>query len=239
MARSNAMIGYGTTWEMAHNATPDVVVSLSELINITTPVETDPTVDVTHMQSPNRQGESIAGMGASAEASVEGNYIPSSVTDLLLTQARGAGRYRVRVTYPNGAGKLFDASRTTYGTTTPVADRMTFNAAFATSGGVIAVPIAAPRNLVVPVLMNAAVAPKVGGIIELEDGDWAGAMYRTIKWEISDTGTATWTPIPNASGLVYIPTAAQVGKFIRASVEGSNDLFSTVVETASTIAVVA
>ena len=63
MAASNAAIGYGANVEVSTTGnSPDVLTTLDEITSITPPSSTSDQIDVTHMQSPNRRREFIAGL---------------------------------------------------------------------------------------------------------------------------------------------------------------------------------
>ncbi|WP_199925140.1 phage tail tube protein [Neorhizobium sp. SOG26] len=60
-------------------------------------------IDTTHMQSPGRRREYIAGLIDNGEASFEINYIPGSDTDILLRTLMDSGEtVQHRITFPNG-----------------------------------------------------------------------------------------------------------------------------------------
>lgn len=93
---SNAMIGYGARVFAGSD-------EIAECSNITPPnFETDD-VDVTHMQSPNRTREFIAGLTDPGEASFEINWVPSSATDILLLGLKTSGATVTwKFQWPNG-----------------------------------------------------------------------------------------------------------------------------------------
>lgn len=104
---SDAMIGYGGKVYVesagSPNQSPPDYHELSEVTNITPPnFETDD-VDVTHMQSPNRTREFVAGLVDPGEASFEMNWIPGSETDIILLDLKTAGTtVNWKMQWPNG-----------------------------------------------------------------------------------------------------------------------------------------
>lgn len=136
---TNASLGYGSTFEMWNvDAGPPAYVTLAEVFAITPPNESTDLVDVTHMQSPDRRRETIAGFTDGGEGTVEMNFVPGSATDALIRAVRTAGdNVSCRITFPNGATWTFDASVTGYEIDNPVDDRMTATLTFAASGSVV------------------------------------------------------------------------------------------------------
>lgn len=71
--------------------------SLTELVEVksfTLPNGTVEQLDATHLKSPGRRREKIAGMIDDGDLSVTLNYVPGSVTDLLIMQAFTEGDIR-------------------------------------------------------------------------------------------------------------------------------------------------
>jgi len=130
MPDSAALLGYGSIFQIVSDSSPDLYVELAEIKSITPPsVEVD-TVEVTHMQSPNRFREYISGLQDGGEASFEMNFIPGSTSDdrifELLNLGVGVSRRRAcRISYPNGVTWSFNAEVTGYEPDVPFDDAMT------------------------------------------------------------------------------------------------------------------
>lgn len=229
MADTEARIGYGTVLEIALVATPTDFTYIRETYNATPPSDKDDQVDATHFQSPNRYREFIAGLTDAGEASVEMNYVPGSPTDRFLTSIKSK-RLIVRLTFPNGVQIIFMASRSGYERSVPNDDKMTATLTLKVSGEPVITEPAAPINLIAPTIAGTA---KVGIPLTVDGGAWAGAMEVTYQWK------ADFANISSATGASYVPVVGNVGKKITVVVTGKNDVFSTVVPTAETIAVVA
>jgi predicted secreted protein len=134
-----ADIGHSSRFEIVSDSSPDLYVALDEVRNITPPTLTLDTVDVTHMQSPNRYRERISGLIDPGEASCEINYVPGGTTDdrlrELLNLPAGTTRSRaMRISFPNGATMSFTAEVSSYEPTVPVDDAMTATVNFLVSG---------------------------------------------------------------------------------------------------------
>jgi hypothetical protein len=140
MAESEAMLGYGSTFEIATSGiSPTEYVSLGEILSITSPSANVDMIDVTHMQSPNRTREFISGLIDPGECSFEMNYIPDSAGDLelreILAITTGATRRRqCRIRYPNGVTTTFSGELQTYEKTIPLDDKMTATVNFKVTG---------------------------------------------------------------------------------------------------------
>lgn len=123
---TNARLGYGTTIELADGSSPEAYVTLGEVTNATPPGDTVDQIDATHMQSPNRRREFIAGLIDGGEGSFDMNYDPGSVTDDLINAWLVSGEQRnLRLTYPNLVTETFPATPSSYTRTAPVDDKMT------------------------------------------------------------------------------------------------------------------
>ncbi len=130
MPASNALLGYGSVFQIVSDTSPDLYVELAEIKSITPPSISVDQVEVTHMQSPNRYREFISGLLDGGEASFEMNFIPGSTSDdrlfELLNLPTGVSRRRAcRISYPNGVTWSFEAEVTGYEPDIPFDDAMT------------------------------------------------------------------------------------------------------------------
>jgi len=130
MPDSGALLGYGSVFQIVSDSSPDLYVELAEIKSITPPSVDVDTVEVTHMQSPNRYREYISGLQDGGEASFEMNFIPGSTSDdrlfELLNLGVGVSRRRAcRISYPNGVTWSFNAEVTGYEPDVPFDDAMT------------------------------------------------------------------------------------------------------------------
>ena len=236
MPDTEAMIGYGSTFEMADLATPTDFTYIAEAYNLTPPSETTDTVDTTHMQSPNKTREFIDGLTDPGEASFEMNLVPGSSSDRALMAAKGKRKW-CRITFPNGVQILYIGIRQGYEKAAPTDDKMTATVTWKVSGEPILTDVTAPRAIVDPLVSGVA---KVGAPLTLDAGIWAGAVDFSVQWELDTDGSGTtWNDIAGETGRAYVPVAGDVGKLIRVTVTGENDSFTTEATSAATIAVVA
>jgi hypothetical protein len=139
MPASGAMLGYGSTFEIVSDSSPDVYVAMAEVISITPPSSVLDQIDVTHMQSPDRRREFISGLIDGGECSFDMNFIPGSTSDdrlfELLNLPVGSTRRRSsRISFPNGVTWTFDAELTGYEPTVPFDDKMTATVTFKVTG---------------------------------------------------------------------------------------------------------
>lgn len=79
-----AKTGWGGEFHL-HNGT--ALTELVEVVSFTLPNATSETIEATHLKSPNRRREYIAGMIEDGDLEIVVNYVPGSATDILL---RGA-----------------------------------------------------------------------------------------------------------------------------------------------------
>jgi predicted secreted protein len=87
-------IGWGTEFHLGNGASPNVLVELEKVFELTPPEETADDIEVTHFKSPQRRREFIRGLIDSGEFEVQMNYIAGSPTDELCRDAFNAGDTR-------------------------------------------------------------------------------------------------------------------------------------------------
>jgi tail tube protein len=139
MPASNALLGFGSVFEIVSDTSPDLFVAMSEIKSITPPSVDVDQVEVTHMQSPNQFREFISGLLDGGEVSFEMNFIPGNTSDdrlfELLNLPTGVSRRRAcRISYPNGVTWFFNAEVTGYEPDVPFDDAMTATVTLKVSG---------------------------------------------------------------------------------------------------------
>jgi predicted secreted protein len=124
---TEARIGWGV--EVWLDNASNSLTQLDECIAITTPNPQVEDVEATHMLSPNRRREYVAGLIEDGEGTFEFNLVPGSATDLLIQAAIDDGVTRdYEIIIPNGAfGQKFagDCIVKGYERNVPIDDRMT------------------------------------------------------------------------------------------------------------------
>lgn len=99
---TDALIGYGT--EMWLDNASGVLTQLDEVLSVTPPNPQVADVEATHMLSPNRRREYIAGLVEDGEGTFEFNYVAGGATDLLVQAAISDGVARsYKIVIPDGA----------------------------------------------------------------------------------------------------------------------------------------
>lgn len=131
-----AKIGYGTTYEIWNaGSSPAAFVEIAEVIGVTPGASVADRVDATHMQSPGRRREYIAGLIDNGEASFEINWVPGNASDLLIRDLMDSGDIvDHRITFPGGTRVTFDAAIIGFEKDIPVDDRMTATITVGVSG---------------------------------------------------------------------------------------------------------
>lgn len=100
-----ARIGWGGKVYLSTDNTEANLAELAEVVDCTFPTDETDEVEATHLQSPGRRKEFIAGLIDGGEVTITNNYDPGSATDLLLTAAKDAGTARkVRFVIPDNSG---------------------------------------------------------------------------------------------------------------------------------------
>lgn len=87
-----AKSGWGGEFHFDNDA--GTLTELVEVVSFTLPNGQTEQLDATHLKSPNRRREKISGMIDDGDLQVVLNYVPGSVTDLLLAQAHTEGDIR-------------------------------------------------------------------------------------------------------------------------------------------------
>jgi hypothetical protein len=129
MPASAALLGYGTIFAITDAFSPTTYVELGEVVDVTPPSISVDQVEVTHMQSPNRVKEYIAGLADYGEMQLTMNYIPSSDTDdRIIAWRDSGGNLSCRITYPSASSPrptdTFDGFVLSYSPSIPVGDKM-------------------------------------------------------------------------------------------------------------------
>lgn len=103
------IIGYGSVVEVSSDSGV-TWTAIGLVANITPPNESTDQVEVTHMQSPNRTKQRIAGLRDPGTMSLDINYVPGNDTDTYILDWRATADTRtVRITYPTNVKDSFAA----------------------------------------------------------------------------------------------------------------------------------
>lgn len=227
---SDASIGYGSYFHISQDNGSNWI-EIAEVFDITPPSDTVDQVDVTHMQSPNRRREFIAGLSDPGSASFEMNFVPGSASDLKIQEIRGTGEQVLcRITFPNSVTWQFTGQVESYEPAVPTEDKMTASVSFKVSGSTVAAAAAAPVNSVLPAISGVA---QVGETLTAWGGVWSQAATFTYQWE------ADGTPILGATAQTYVPVTGDIGKPITVVVTATNSAGSASAESVATADVIA
>lgn len=210
---TQASIGYGSFFHISQDS-GSTWIEIAEVFDITPPSSTVDQIDATHMQSPNRNREFIAGLSDPGSASFEMNFVPGSPSDLKIQEIRGTGEQVLcRVTFPNSVAWQFTGQIESYEPAIPTDDKMTASVSFKVSGSTVATAAAAPVNSVVPAVAGLA---KVGEPLTAWEGQWSVAAAYTYQWKVDGTNKA------GATGKTYSPVVVDVGKPVTVEVTATN-----------------
>jgi len=121
-------IGWGAEFHL-DNAS-DVLTELGEVLSVTPPNPQTADVVATHMKSPNRRNEYIAGLIDDGEGTFTFNYVPGGATDVLIRAAINDGVARsYKIVLPVADGSTWEITGDCivkgWERTTPIDDRMT------------------------------------------------------------------------------------------------------------------
>jgi predicted secreted protein len=230
MADTEASIGYGTLLEVS---TDNEVTwhPVGEVTNITPPSDAVDAVDATHMQSPGRTREFIAGLSDPGECSIEQNFVPGSDAEVRLRAIKAAGtRAKWRITWPNAVSWRFTGFITGIEATAPVDDKMAATVTIKVTGATAPTPAAAPVNSVKPAISGVG---QVGQTLTAFAGQWSGAPTFTYQWK--NEGVA----IGGATNRTYVLAAGDVGDTISIAVTATNAAGSATADSAGLADIIA
>ena len=123
-------VGLGLGSEFWLDNASDTLTQLDEIISVALPNSQIADVEATHMASPNRRREFIAGLIDDGEGTIEMNYVPGSATDHLIRPAPTDGATRdYKVVLPVADGTTWEVTGDCivkgYERNVPIDDRMT------------------------------------------------------------------------------------------------------------------
>lgn len=102
---TDARIGWGGKLYVSTDNTEANLVELVEVRECGFPQDETDESEATHLQSPGRRKEFVAGLIDGGEFTATLNYVPGSATDLLLSAAKVAGTTRsIRIVIPDESG---------------------------------------------------------------------------------------------------------------------------------------
>lgn len=132
------MIGYGSSVRIGRGATP-AWTSVALVGDLELPDEQADEIEVTHMLSPGRRKQYIAGLLDSGELTIPTNWIPGSPTDTLLQGLKVSGeQVLIEITITaEGTPETFSGFLKSYARSAPINDKMTANAVFRLSEQVV------------------------------------------------------------------------------------------------------
>jgi hypothetical protein len=131
-------IGYGSMVRIGVGVTP-TWTELAFVGDIEMPDEQVDEVEITHMKSPGRRKQFIAGLIDGGEVGVPMNYIPGSASDLLLISLKASGEtVQVEITLTaTGTPEVYAGFLKGYARTAPINDKMMATATFRLSEAVV------------------------------------------------------------------------------------------------------
>lgn len=125
---TDAVLGYGAKYRING-------VELAEVTAVKPPGATADRVEATHMQSPGRRREYIAGLIDTGEATFSINWIPGNATDQTIRTLLASGDIvEHEIEWAAGDKVTFDGAITGYDRQSPIDGRMTADVTVATSG---------------------------------------------------------------------------------------------------------
>lgn len=230
MAATEASIGYGSLFDISRDSGA-TWLTLGEVFDITPPSAAVDVIDATHMSSPNRTREFIAGLTDPGDASFSQNFVPGSAADVTIRAIRATGeRVICRITYPNATVWKFDGFLTGYNPAVPTDDKMTAEVTFKVTGSTIVEDAAVPAFTVLPAISG---IPQVGETLTAYPGQVSGGGIPSYVWKNETVA------IPGATAQQYDPVVGDVGDNLTVTVTWTNSEGSASATSAETAAVLA
>jgi len=132
---TQAAIGHGSKFSRSDNGSPAVFTDFAEVVNITPANFARDVVDATHMQSPEKFREFIAGLRDPGECTVTMNFIPGGTgQDQVFSAFMAEVVSTYRITYPNNEVWEFDAWCVGFSPEDPLDGKMSATARFKLTG---------------------------------------------------------------------------------------------------------
>ena len=128
---ADGKIGYGSTVRIGRGPTP-TWTELALIGDLELPDEQVDEVEVTHMKSPGRRKQFIAGLIDGGSVTIPMNYMPGSATDTLLLEIKASGEEVILEITPSATGtpEAYASILTGYARSAPINDKMTAEATF-------------------------------------------------------------------------------------------------------------
>lgn len=123
---TSADIGYSSIYEIWDTTlgTP-AYTTIQEVTDINPGNDTVDLIDATHMASPGRRREFVAGLVDGGDLSVEVNFVPGSASDILIRTYLSTGASENhRITFPNNARVTVAGIITGYDRQAPIDGKM-------------------------------------------------------------------------------------------------------------------
>lgn len=138
---ADGAIGYGAEFEVRDGPDTDSDwVGLGLITSITPPSDSVDQIEITHMASPGRKKQFVAGLSDPGEMTLELNYMPGSETDAFILAWRASGQTRdSRISYPATTSLVdtFPTFVSSYAPSIPVGDKMTATLGLKVAGDIV------------------------------------------------------------------------------------------------------
>ena len=123
-------VGIGLGSEFWLDNASNTLTQLGEILSVSPPNSQQADVEATHMASPNRRREFVAGLIDDGEGAFEMNYVPGSASDILIRDAITDGVTRsYKIVLPVADGTTWEITGDCivkgYERNVPIDDRMT------------------------------------------------------------------------------------------------------------------
>jgi hypothetical protein len=134
---TEALHGYGASFERGDGGSPESFAAISEVVSITPPAPEEEQIDASHLKSPDAYREFISGLTDPGECTFEMNFIPGGASFPLLRADRDAKVKRnYRIVFPDTPNSIvtFAAKVTTIAPEVPLDDKMSASVTLKVSG---------------------------------------------------------------------------------------------------------
>lgn len=229
-------IGYLSRFKIGNGGSPQVYTAIANLVSFTPPTKAFGEAKTTTLGTPGAMHTFRPLLGDPGEVPCKVYYVPGGTEESAILALFDRSTRSFEIEFPNGARQQFQGFAKGF---TPGSVELegileaSFNVRVSGEVTYIAAPLPkVPANTAVPTITGAA---KVGSPLTVAAGTWAGAPTPWFSYQWKAGGTA----IAGATGTVFVPTAAEVGKTITCAVIGFNQLGAVEASSVATTAVVA
>lgn len=233
---SDADIGYQSRFRIGNFSIPPTFTTVADVVNFTPPSLSFGEVQTTTLDTPGATHTYRPTLADPGEVPVTINYKPGGTEESVILAIFDRSTRPFEIEFPNGAKQQFSGFAKGFEPSEVGLEELlqaSFTVRVSGKPTYVAAPApTAPANSVLPAISGTA---QVGSPLTVSTGTWSGGPTPWFAYQWKAAGTV----ITGATGTLYVPVTADIGKTIRCEVMGYNQSGTVVVQSAATAAVIA